>query len=262
MTKIRNKNFTVSPAKFINGVVHLLEVDELAKTGSHLTGYIQEEDSLRKSFDQDTGFFYTLETFDSLDINSRKLTRKESGIARVKKSRDTFFLDRETALSSIESEEVASCAMKDTNGCFILPDDTSAVIGSYIPTNYIDLFYRNHSIICSTDELSPSPVELTNNSVLGRLDGEIQALDSDDISLIISPDYVVKTLQSNSDPILISSDHFELTSSKSKLLLSQMVLKPRSKPRNKEQGLIFYNKSTNSLEFFDGTKWRKIKTED
>lgn len=260
MAKIRNKNFVVSPGIAKNNVIKLLDVKQFKHTGSHFTGYIQEEDSLRRTFDKDTSFFYTLETFDNTDINSRKLNRQEKGLAHVKKVGKDLVLIREVALSTNEQGQDTP---RDEKGFFELPDDSYVVIGSYIPTNYIDLFYRKHSILCSTDELSPSPIELEKNSLLGRLEGEVQSLNSDDISLILSPDYVVKSLYNNNDPILISSDHVELTSTKSKLLISQIVLKatPR-KPRNKEQGTIIFNSSSNSLEFYDGDKWRKIKTED
>jgi len=260
MAKIRNKNFVVSPGITKKNVVNLLDVDQFKHTGSHFTGYIQEEDSLRRTFDKDVSFFYTLETFDSTDINSRKLNRQEKGVGHVKKTGKNFFLIREVALSVNEQGQNTP---KDENGFFELPDDTHVVVGSYIPTNYIDLFHRKHSILCSTDELSPSPIELEENSLLGRLEGEVQSLNSDEISLILSPDYVVKSLYDNNAPILISSDYVELTSTKSKFLLSHIVLKPSPrKPRNKEQGTIIFNTSSNSLEFYDGTKWRKIKTED
>lgn len=260
MHKIRNKNFAVSPGKFGSNKVELLDVSDFKHTGSHFTGYIPEEDSLRQVFDEDISFFYTIETFDSTNTDSRKLTSLERGLGRVKRTKDKFFLVREVPLETRTQDDTIR---RDKANFFSYPEGTYLVIGSYIPTNYVDLFYREHSIICSTDKLTPSPIQLEENSVIGRIDGEIKSLDSDDISFILSSDYVIRSLHSNNDPILISSDHVELTNEKSKLFIAHAVLKPRrGKPRNREQGSLIFNSTSNRLEYYDGTKWRKVAIED
>ena len=94
MQKIKNKNFVVCPAICTKGNIELLHVDEFPKTGSHFSGYIPEEASLRNSFDKDTHFFYTIEKFDSTDTNSRKITHAERGLAHIEKNRKKFTLKR------------------------------------------------------------------------------------------------------------------------------------------------------------------------
>ena len=71
--------------------------------------------------------------------------------------------------------------------------------------NYIELYYKEHSVICSTEPLTPSPVEISENSLLGRLDGEIKSIDSKDLSFILTPDYVVNSLKDNNDPLILKS---------------------------------------------------------
>tara|TARA_B100002019_G_scaffold107389_2_gene92214 strand:- start:1619 stop:2395 length:777 start_codon:yes stop_codon:yes gene_type:complete len=258
MHKIRNKNFVASPAVFKNNQIELLHADEFSKAGSRFTGVLPEETSLRKSFDLETEFFYTIENFDSDNIFSRQLAQYERGLAHIEKSGDKLILVRDVC---IEFEQISESS-STRSGFIKFPEDTYLVINSYIPNNYLDLYLKNNSVVCSTAPKTPSPVEIEENSVLGRLEGEIQSVGSSELALILTPDYTVDSLQATSRPILIASDYVELTSDKSKLVTSQFVLKPRqSKPRNRQAGSIIFNEKTKSLEFFNGTGWVKIKTE-
>jgi len=261
MRKIRNKNFAVSPAVVKEGRVHLLHIDDLDHTGSRFARYIQEEHSLRQVINPDVEFFYTIENCDSTDVNSRKVIHVERGLAHVERDKEDFFLVRDVILEALQQGDDDLVTLED--GSLDFPDDTYLIVGSYIPANYIELYYKEHSVICSTEPLTPSPVEISENSLLGRLDGEIKSIDSKDLSFILTPDYVVNSLKDNNDPILVATKHFEMLNDKSKLLTGHVVLKSRpSKPRNREKGSIIFNSSTNSLEFFDGSKWKTIKTEN
>ena len=68
MHKIRNNNFVASPAVYRDNQIELLHADEFKKAGSRFTGILPEDISLRKSFDLETEFFYTIENFDSEEI--------------------------------------------------------------------------------------------------------------------------------------------------------------------------------------------------
>jgi len=260
MRKIRNTNFAASPAIVEDGKVKLLHADDFKHTGSHLTNCLQEERCLRHVFNTDTEFFYLIENFDSADINSRQLIHIERGLAHIEKSGETAYLIRDVVL---EAQQRDNDLTIDENGLLNLPDDCYLVVSSYAPSNYIDLFYNKHSIICSTGDSAPSPIEIEENAVVGRLDGEMKSLDSEDLSFILTPDYVIKSLKDINAPLLIATDHFEMLNDKSKLLTGHVVLKSRQgKPRNREKGSIIFNSSTNALEFFDGSKWKTIKTEN
>ena len=65
-------NNLVAPAVFKDNQLYLLHTDDFANTGSHFTGYIEEEDSLRQVFDTETEFFYTIENFYSDNIHTRQ----------------------------------------------------------------------------------------------------------------------------------------------------------------------------------------------
>ena len=260
MRKIRNNNFAASPAVVKDGEIQLLHADEFKHTGSHLTGCLHEDQCLVHAFDTDTEFFYTIENFDSTDINSRELIHLERGLGHIEKSGKTSHFIRDVVL---EVQQRDSDLPIGKDGHLDFPDDCYLVIGSYIPRNYIDLFYNEHSIVCSTGALTPSPIEIEENSVVGRLHGEIKSLDSEDLCFILTTDYVIKSLKDINAPILIATNHFEMLNDKSKLLTGHVVLKSRQgKPRNREKGSIIFNSSTNSLEFFDGSKWKTIKTEN
>ena len=258
MHKIRNNNFVASPAVYRDNQIELLHADEFKRAGSRFTGILPEDISLRKSFDLETEFFYTIENFDSEEIKTRKLAQYERGLAHIEKSGNKLVLVRDV---SIETKEILqNCGTSD--GFLKFPDETYLVVGSYIPNNYQDLYIQDNSVVCSTAPRTPSPVEIQENSLLGRLEGEIQSVSSSELALILTTDFTVDSLQHNSRPLLIASDHVEVTNEKAKLAASHFVLKPKqSKPRNRQAGSIIFNQKTKSLEFFNGDGWVKIKTE-
>ena len=256
MQKIKNKNFVVCPAVCTKGNIELLHVDEFPKTGSHFSGYIPEEASLRNSFDKDTHFFYTIEKFDSTDTNSRKITHAERGLAHIEKNRKKFTLKRDVCIESVQRDD----DLPTENSFITFEEGTYLVIGSYIPKNYIDLLIEEHSVICSIEASSPSPVQINQSSVLGRLDGDIQSLGRKELGLILTPDYTVSSLKASSSPLLLSSEYIEVLSDKSALSCAHFIARPSdSRPKNREQGSLIFNKNKKCLEYFNGSKWIEVK---
>jgi len=259
MQKIRNKNFAASPAVAIDGKIELLHVDDFPKTGSHFSTYMQEEESLRQSFDENTSFFYTIENFDSEDVNSRQKTHAERGLANVSQEGDKFFLNRIVCIETAQKED----DLPYEDGFLVFDENTYLVVGSYIPRNYIDLFYENNAVICSTDAQTPSPIQINENSLLGRLENEIQSIDGQELALILTTNFTVESLQANSSPLLLSAKHVEVLDNNSKLSSAHMVARPRkTRPKNREAGSIIFNEKKKCLEFFNGIKWVRINTED
>jgi len=258
--KIRNKAIAVSPGSFKDGKLELLHIEFLKEAGSRFHAYFPEEESLRKTFDQEVYFFYTIENFDGEDQTTRKLLQAERGLARVKKTRGKYYLLRETLLSSHDS----SASLQRTEEGFLeFPEEDHLVVNSYIPQSYAESLCYGNSVICSSEPFTPYPVEIQENSVVGRLDGDVESINSKELALILTTDFVVDSLETNSRPLLLGSDHIEAINPQTKLVSSHLVIKPRDgKPRNRQAGTIVFNSKTNSLEFFNGSSWTKIKTEN
>tara|TARA_Y100001938_G_scaffold147847_1_gene230022 strand:+ start:932 stop:1714 length:783 start_codon:yes stop_codon:yes gene_type:complete len=259
MKKIRNKTICVSPGICKDGKLELLDIEFLKEAGSRFAGYIPEEESIRKTFPDDVHFFYTIENFDGKGQETRTLVQAERGLGRVVKQRKRFFLERVTL---IESHDQTSDTPVDEDGFFVFPEDEYLVVNSFIPLHYAQTLIFENSVICSSESFTPYPVQIQENSVLGRTDGDVESISSEELALILTTDFAVDSLQSNSRPLLLGSDHVEVTNPKTKLVSSHLVVKPRDgRPRNRQAGTIVFNSKKNCLEFFDGVEWKKIETE-
>lgn len=60
-------------------------------------------------------------------------------------------------------------------------DDSKFIILNSTPSNIRELLVSENSVICSTDKFTATPVELQDNTLLGRLDNIIQSIDQDEL---------------------------------------------------------------------------------
>lgn len=262
--KINNSIRAVCPARSVNGKIELLDVSFLKRERANSVhhDWMKEEDSLRSRMDLGINFFYTLEEVTKVRSNNKKLICEERGIGCIKKIRNKFYLERLFAAEST-IEDDTGVEKSSSTGFLEFEDDHYLIIGSYLPANWIYLYAPPNSVVCSTTPFTPSPVEIEDNCLLGRLDGQIQSIDKQELGLILGYEHVITSLSNTKSPILVNSDYFELLSDKSKLSAAQFVLRPTEKrPRNREAGTLIFNSRKKCFEAFDGGKWRPLKWGD
>ena len=262
--KINNSIRAVCPARTINGKIELLDVSFLRreKANSVHHDWMKEEDSLRSRIDQGINFFYTIEEVTKVRSSSKKLLCEERGIACIKKVRNKFYLERLFATESVVNTDIGVDISPET-GFLNFEDDHYLIIGSYVPDNWLYLYAPPNSVVCSTTPFTPSPVEIDDNCLLGRMNGDIQSIDRKELGIILGTEHIISSLASTKSPILVNSDYFELLSEKSKFSCAQFVFRPTDRrPRNREAGTLIFNSSKKCFEAFDGGKWRPLKWGD
>ena len=67
------------------------------------------------------------------------------------------------------------------------------ILLKYLPENYKNILASRNSVLCSTEPFTPTPVELQNNTLLGKLDNIIQSIDQNELWSIL--------LQNNKKPV-------------------------------------------------------------
>lgn len=161
---------------------------------------------------------------------------------------------------------------KDSNGQQSpLPEGMYADlgVGAYMivytipPPTYVEALIMPHSLIASTSEGSPTPIELEPNTLLGRLDNVVQAIDSDELMRIVG-DKIVDPLINSQKQLDLKARHLRLTRKNSSLASPIVRLLPQEvddkMPR--QRGSIIFNSQTNRLQCYDGEKWKTIAWEE
>ena len=261
--KINNKIHTVSPARTTNGKIELLDVSFLEKNKANSVhhDWMTEEDSLRSRMEPGVNFFYTIEEVTKVRGKDKKLLCLENGIGFIKKYRNKLYLERSFSIESECYED--NGIVRSQEGFLAFDDDHYLIIGCYMPSNWMYLYATPNSVVCTSAGFVPAPIEIDDNALLGRLNGDVQSIDRNELGIILGYEHVISSLANTKSPILVQSEYFELLSDKSKLSSSQFVLRPTKKrPRNREIGSLIFNENKKQFEGFDGTKWRTLKWGD
>ena len=128
-------------------------------------------------------------------------------------------------------------------------DDHYLIVGNYIPTNMAELLIQPNSVIVSSaKEYIPIAVELTPNSVLGRLDNEIECITLDDIS-----SHTLQKITQYTKQLILKTSQLDVKKVKTK----QLVLEPHNAPDAK-RGTLYYKADEDLLLYYTGEKWRSI----
>ena len=190
----------------------------------------------------------------------RKLLLSETGIGELGSSEDKIILNREHVFEQSLEDEFYTPV---TSESFLKFDsDSYLILTTYIPTDYIQLCSQEHAVICTTDPFAPTPVELSTNTVLGRADGNIEALDSTEIHKILGYTDPTEAVKSYTDSLVLATSLLELTGSDALVVCNQLHIRSRSAyPATKTKGYLIFNDGTKSFEAYDGTGWRRLAWE-
>tara|TARA_R110002020_G_scaffold103752_13_gene243165 strand:+ start:1690 stop:2523 length:834 start_codon:yes stop_codon:yes gene_type:complete len=184
----------------------------------------------------------------------------ETGVGFIEKRKKKVFFIRETPLFSGEDKD--HLTPRDPNlPPNSLPVGFPAIINSVIPTHYYQALSSPHCVITSTEAFSPTPVELEENSLLGRKDNRVQSIDKDELREILTDEHICDAVKKNHKQMALSSRRVNLT--KENAVISAPILrtfpfyKDNEKPKA-QKGAIIFNESSNCLEYFTGEEWRTL----
>lgn len=173
-------------------------------------------------------FFYIVEAYDSLSFK-RNLLLAERGVGELYEKEGSFYLKREFVKTFNDgSGEYPSKQRAPHN----FSTFKNLIVRSYIPDHYIDLFIYPYSVLCSIEPGIPTPVELQEKTLLGRLKDSVQSIDSSELSEILEGE---------------------------SLQLNSIVLKPKTRPKTPKKGTVIFNRETDCFEGYDGSEWVTIE---
>ncbi len=129
----------------------------------------------------DQNIFYKLLRYQN---GRHRYSYEETGIGEFRKNADgDIIFTRETVFTRItEGKSKRSHSGKavrlDKNFSYILTPST--------PVDYRDLLSSKDSVLCSTDPYVATPVELENNTLLGKMQDRIQSIDIDELWTLLT----------------------------------------------------------------------------
>lgn len=143
---------------------------------------IDKSSDLKSIYEKDKNIFYKIAVTKNETINSYE----EYGIAELVKKKKDIFLKRKECFHFVQNGQELRARSIPEIEC---PDDHKIIVSSYLPEDYRHLFTLPHSVVCSEDAFSANPVELQENTVLGRLDDRLQSIDQNELWSILLQGY-------------------------------------------------------------------------
>lgn len=132
---------------------------------------------LLANFQPDELFFYQLIEYKEAMRQPDNEIEIERGIGYIQIVDDTPHLNRVTPLSSIDGPITRHIDF---------PVNKKLFLQTYIPEDYRELFSKPNTLLATEVAGCPSPVELQDHTLLGRLNGTIQSIDQQELwSLIL-----------------------------------------------------------------------------
>ena len=129
------------------------------------------------NFQSDELFFYELIEYKEAMRQPDNELEIERGIGHIQIVDDTPHLNRVTPLSSIDGPITRHKDFSVNKKLFLQ---------TYIPEDYRELFSKPNTLLATEVAGCPSPVELQDHTLLGRLNGTIQSIDQQELwSLIL-----------------------------------------------------------------------------
>lgn len=169
----------------------------------------------------DSYLFYILEKHTPAAIVS-----VEKGIGKLEKEGENYYINRLVPISQGKRPDVLKLGLKIAD--FEATRDTYLVIGTTAPSNINELLFLPHSMVSSNDKgVQTTPVP--ENSLVGRLDGDIEALNNIDLAQIIG-----------------------------NVLLNHIRLAPSQEPTEPSTGTIYFDNVSNKFLGYDGTQWKEF----
>lgn len=242
--------------------IRLLSLDHMKKCESDLRSFAIQEVLLYGAIPTKRNFFYIIECYDNSSYN-RVLLHKEYGVGELYKKGRGNFLKREFPIRLFsgpdQQEQPTYDKLKKFDG------DKFLLVKSYIPKDFIDLYAYPYSVLCSIERGVPTPVELEENTLLGRLDDTIQSIDKDELRRILTDQAIVDAINQTESPINLKSNYLELNNDSTFFAPSvsfKAIYTNKKKPPKPARGTIIFNDQAGCFEGFDGVSWKKLKWGD
>ena len=267
MTKQTTRRLKIASYGITIGTVHdpktlkLLGLNDFnLKSANSYFESLPKEMALEENIPQDSLFFYKIEQFDNQPYPRRKLIAAEKGIGVITSKDKTLFLERLQG-KRYYNEETGWLASVDDR-LYDFDNNKYIIITTSLPSSLDELFTIKDTVVCSLGNKVPELVPLQDNTLLGKIEGDIQSIDGSEMHNMIGPQSIQKIFLSYDLPLAINTDNLELTGKNSSLRSNSLILKStRSRPKPPIEGSIIYNSRKKAFQGFDGETWKTFKWE-
>jgi len=133
-------------------------------------------------------FFYQIKR----TKDERLFQYSESGVGEFYETDGKIFFRREYVFL-VEDTNSSYAPRKGAAPKLNVEQDDKLILMKYFPSNYKELLASKNSVLCSTEPFTPTPVELQDNTLLGKLNNIIQSIDQNELWSIL--------LQNNKKPV-------------------------------------------------------------
>lgn len=142
---------------------------------------LPKEADLKHSMPNKTKFFYKIQA----TKNEVDFSYEEDGVGHIEKKGKNKILVRDRAFYYYSKKEGLSRARNDKVNNILCSEDEYLIVSTSIPDDYKKLFSIENSVMCCTDTFCPTPVELQEGTLLGKLDDIIQSIDQNELWSIL-----------------------------------------------------------------------------
>jgi len=224
-------------------------------------------------------FFYKVQHYEFRN-NKKSLRAGERGVGEIYKKGKDFFLRRQFAISIFDS--VSSHRPRNGTPREFSAADDYFVLESYRPADYHEALASPYSVLCSIEQNTPSPVELQEKTLLGRLDDRIQSIDAQELRQILNgdtdtylkltdkeleyvfkdiKDIILKNLTAARKTITLRTRRVDLVGVESSVEAPFFRAKPSERPKSPRPGTFFFNNGNGKFEGFNGNDWVTLGAE-
>ena len=263
-SKTRTANFALAYGQSIFGSydIKLFSLKESNDGQDPYSSILSEDNLLQNIIPVKRNFYYTIEKV-SCRTREQTCLLRETGYGEIYKKGRSFFLKREITLKFFDGNDEYNIRPSAKHNFY--PDDI-LLIKSALPDNYINIFAYPYSVLCSIESFTPTPVELEEKTLLGRLNDEIQSIDKDELRSILTDGNIISAVSETKDDINLNSKYINLINDNANLVSPVITAKPvhnnSKKPDKPQRGSIIFNTDENCFEGYDGRRWRKLKWGD
>lgn len=227
--------------------VELLGIEPLKQVNQALYFAVENKDitpnnTFKATFGPDCLFFYALE-----QIKNNTVIKYERGLGYYFEQDNKPFLKRHIPVATgNNSQNSTVCAGSCTK--FSCSDCEHLVVYSTVPLSYAECLVHKNSLITSINSFHPHSFVVEENSIVGRLDGDVQSLSLDDKGLIES---LVSSICKFTKQIVLKTSKLDV-----KKLSSNVIHLNKTSKSNAKAGDIIYDEADDNIKFYDGNDWK------
>ena len=217
---------------------------------------LQRKDPLYNQLDQPrvtsgligvkTNFMYKIEQVDS----AYNVTKTEKGIGQIVLTSDGLELIRTSTVSR----------SKPAN---MYKPETYLRVSTCMPTDIAHFETPGDTVLVFNEDGNITTIPLEPNTFLGRfVDKDIRAVPIDELLQIIPYADIVEYIEKQEDQLKLNTRRLDLTNDNATVSAPILRVTPdtysdTNRP-TPQQGMIIYNQDSQTLEYYDGEKWRSL----